>query len=244
MQAPDDKQEDQGIDIEDIVSLDSVREVFNDLLKQGDMNPTKLYALFDGMRKRMTEHNRSQEGYIPKEYIGFEVGITAYGHILDNGGTRAEALEFSRNVHDLTVEYMEAAKNRQYFYTRKTVEAFNDHPSQKTMLENGAMDKRALSQPQSINSQLGRLAKSKELSDTLETLKETDIRQQSEIETISGKLTVSETYIKELRELTGIKELSHKEIAKLLKDKGLKQKFVAEFLGRDVRTIRRWWNDI
>lgn len=242
----EDDDNDGSFDLEDMLDQSYTIDSFREFLEKspGEVDPSVVQGIKRMIDREFLEYKRSREDYIPKEYVGFEFAITAYQYILDNGGNREDALEFSRKIHDKSIEWINDVKNRPYFYTKKVVKKFDTHEEQKKMIANGTMDKSALMQRQSINQQLGRLSKSKQLSDTLEELKQSDKEQSKTIKNLTKTVTSSEIDITRLKELTGLEDIPPKDKAKILKNKGFNQKDIAEMTGKSLRTIKRWWKEL
>ena len=232
-------------DLENVVEVDYMMDCLKYFLDNStDPNNKKINGMFEGMRSLYREHKRASPEYLPKEYVGYKFALTAYEYILDNGGSREEALEHSRIIHEKTIEWINDVKNRPYFYTKRVVKTFDTHEEQKLMLSNGTMDKSALMQKQSINQQLGRLSRYKQISDTLEELKENDSQQKQAIGSLEDTVVSHEMDIDRLKEVNQLSEMSPKDKAIKLKAKGYTQKSISKMVGKSERTVRNWWKDI
>lgn len=216
----------------------------NRRIDEGEITMARLHSVFNDWRKTIAAKKQEDDDYIPTEYASFEFGMTAYRYILDNGGTHQEAMEYAREVHNMTTTLLDEVKHNPYFHSKEVVMEHDSHPEQIAMLLDKTMDKAALKGSHTVNQQLKRLSTSKGIHDTLEGLKKTDAEQQVEIDYLKGQSVTQDADLRILREINNIPEQSPKDKAKLLKDAGISQKKIAEFLGKDTRTIRRWWKDL
>lgn len=193
----------------------------HELVEEGVMTMAKLHVLHDKWKKCVIAKNKEEEGYVETSYASFEFGITAYRHILDNGGDHKEAMEYARDVHDMTTTLLEEVKHNPYIHSKEVVMAHDDHPEQKAMLKDKTMDKSALKSSTTVNQQLKRLSTSKSVHDTLEGLKKTDEQQQGEIDTLRMDSVTHKIDLERLREINNLKDLPPKIKAGLLNKKDL-----------------------
>lgn len=173
----------------------------------------------------------------------YEIGMTAYTYVLENGGSAEEAFEYSVTMHSKSIEWLNEIKNHPYYHSAKVVKGHDEHPQQRQMMENGTMDRSALKGSETVNKQIRKLSRYKRVSDKLESLEESDKHQQAQIDKLDADLGVHTTEIAELKRLTGSKGLSNKEKGEVLYRRGCTQKAVADALGVGLRTVKRWWKD-
>lgn len=191
----------------------------------------------------LNKAHRSSYGGETRETVPYEIGMTAYRYILENGGSAQEAFEYSVKMHDKSIEWLNEIKNHPYYHSKKVVEEHDNHPQQKIMLNNGTMDKSALKSSETVNKQIRKLSKSKKLSDEHEYLKGNDVKQQKEINKLKGVTTIHTKEIDTLQEISGVGRMSNKEKAYIMYLNGVTQKDVTEELEISIATVKRWWKD-
>lgn len=219
-------------------------QLASELIREGVVDIKDVYGLTDKMIAESVKRHRESDDYTPKEYVGLAFATTAYEYILDHGGSKEDAFEYAMEVHDKTEEWMRAVKNRKYYYAREVVNKHDNHPIQKAMLREDIMDRNALTTAGTINQQIGKLSKKRKLYDILNDLRNQVDEHERKIDLLTAKDVAKETYIKELREYTGLKDEDPKTMASQMKAMGCTQKTIAEVVGRTERTIRRWWSEL
>lgn len=231
-----------------------LHEVVDRLLHlQGcNVDMKKAFAISNMVAGKARDNLTSQEDYVQKEYISYELQFAAYTYILDCGATPEEALMYSTSL-DLPngvpegidpKEFIQEVKNRKSYHNKKVVQAADDHEEQKKMKENGTLCKKILKEASSANAQLRALHKQKTLSDTLEGLKEQSELQENKISNLEAKTSSTELDIKYLHEMQGLEGIPPKEKAAKLKADGHTQKVIAEALGISLPTVKRWWKSL
>lgn len=185
-----------------------------------------------------------QEDYTPKQYMDFEFVATAYQYILENGGKAEEALSYAADKLEKDYSFVEDAKNNKFFYTRNVVESHETHPKQKKMKKDKTMDKNYLNSSNTANQLTNRLSRAVYLQDQLDELRDTDTRQQIEIDKLKATTDTQEQNIQELQSVVGINTMTNKEKAIFLRKKGHTVKVIAENLGVSESSIKRWTKDL
>ncbi len=104
-------------------------------------------------------------------------------------------------------------------------------------------DKSALNKSETVNKQIRKLSRYKQVSDTLEGLKENDTHQQTEINRLKGSTDIHKREIDVLQEYSGVAKLDNKEKAYLMYSNGVTQKAVSDELGISIATVKRYWRD-
>ena len=188
---------------------------------------------------------KSKEGYVPKEYVGKEVGSTAYFKILDDVVTNAiDALKQAAEEHNKPDGWAEEVKNQKFYYAREVVVEADTHPKQKQMKRNKTMDRNSLTTSTTINQQLTRLKRQKDLSDVLDGLKGETTVLKEEVEGLKALTGDIGTDTDNLYEQLNISKLSKKEKASRMKAKGISQSAISRQLGIGIATVKRWWKVI
>lgn len=238
--------------------MDKMERLFNILKDRGlDPNDKSLHQLEKEIQQCRFFLYKNSPNYSPKDYVSFEEACTAYGYVLDNACPSEEALEVCRSEHDKDDNWLDDVKNRKFFYAKQVVASFDDHPVQKRMLKDGTMDKQALKGSGTINQQIRRLSQYRATQEKFDSLQQAydnltktilslDIRMEDikkrlrdvEIENIRQELI-----IRHMREMVDYQD-DPKHLAKIMKERGCTQREVAEEVGKDVRTIKRWWPDL
>jgi DNA-binding transcriptional regulator YiaG len=231
--------------------IQHIHTLLREGVDEGILDMKSVKALEGKNKDYMISKIKSGEDYVAKDYISFDIGYTAYIHILENGGTAQEALEHAAEVLKESMDIINSGKNNKFFYAKDVVESADEHPTQKQMMKNNTIDKSALKKSTSANQQLRKLAQYKSVDERLTNLEdklsvvEEDVEtHEDQLEDIEARLLLKEFEIESLKKLTGLEDIPPKEAAKIMKEKGFSQKKVAELLEKDIRTIKRWWKEI
>ena len=191
-------------------------------------------------KKSVANYNkwlRSEGLSSDKEYVGLDIAFDAYWLLLASGCSPLDALTQTAQDYGMDSDWVGRVKNNKFYYAKEVVAMADNIPEQKVMSDNGTLHKPSLNKASSVNNQLRTLHGQKKLSDTLERLKEDN-------KNTKKTVALHEADLEGLKQLTGMQELSPKERATILKQKGWTQEEIATAVGKTSRTIKRWWSDL
>lgn len=179
-----------------------------------------------------------------KEYLDLDQGIKAYSKILDTGITAQEALEYVAECYGKDTEWVEEVKKNNYLHATEVFYAHNDHKVQKAMKKDGSLRPKSLKDNPTPNHQLRELHEQRKLHQTLNELKEDSSKLKRDNTKLEANVIHIQTDLDKVKNDLNIGGLCDKEVAAKLKKAGIPQKVIADHLGINIRTVKRWWNDI
>lgn len=226
----------------DKLSKEQIISMYNDLIISGEISAQEFHKNEKLFKEQYIQQYMAKDDYIPKDRITTEMGYFAYIYILETGASAQEAFVHMAEHFGKTEEFIQTSKNLPHYPAREVYNRAEDHSQQKLMKSNNTLRTKTLTSAQTANRQLKELEVNKRVSDQLEELKETDKRQQQEIDRLNMSLNTTDADVHRLQVELNIEGLSNKEKALILKSKGYKQKAIAEHLGVSLRTIKNWWN--
>lgn len=173
--------------------------------------------------------------------ITWGIANRAYQYILEDNVTAKEALTFSAQDHEAELEEVLAEKSRYSGKLSGTIVKSNDtHPVQVVMKRQGKFNRQALKSTDTVWQMLNLLKDFREAYEDFLKLE----KALGDIKKLDGRVVVLEDELKDLQELLGVKSMTDKDKAALMKSKGFTQKEVGNALGKSLPTIKRWWKEI
>ena len=188
----------------------------------------------------------AQEFSDKERFLTWSIANSAYGIILNENVTAKEALVKASEVYGAEIEKVLAEKSKQSGKLAGSIVKNNDdHPVQMDMVKKKVMNRQALKNSKNVWQMLNLLVNFKEYYKSLLDLEDA-IRRISILELNDEKKQKSIEKLQEdvvnLKSVVGIEE-TKKEKAERMVSQGMTREFIAETLGVNVRTIRRWLND-
>lgn len=227
--------------------------MMSDIKKEfyGDMEDTLTQALsglsaaeqmiFARKAQSMARKNIADTAKDKESAITWVIANTAYQYILDYNVTAKQALTYSAQDHEAELEEVLAEKSRYSGRLSGTIVKSNDdHPIQVDMKKQGKMNRQALKSTDTVWQMLNLLKDFREAYEDFLKLE----KALEDIKKLDGRVIVLEDELKDLQELLGVKSMTDKDKAGLMKSKGFTQKEVGNALGKSLPTIKRWWKDI
>lgn len=230
--------------LETKLTKEQVVELYAELIYSGAVSPKEVHSNNKLFMEQYLHKHTSEDDYIPKERITKEIGYTAYIHILEEGSSAKEALLYAASIHGKDEDFIVSAKNLNHYPAREVFNQANNHKQQKLMRENDTLRVKTLTSANTANRQLKELEVNKRVSDQLEKLKAVDELQQEQINTLKVSSDSLDIELDAMQQILGIQGMSEKGMASHLKSRCYTQKQIADHLGKDVRTIKRWWKDL
>lgn len=195
-------------------------------------------------KKVLTKLNETLDDGTPKNYLDFDQGKTAYSKILDTGITAQEALEYVADCYGKDKDWVEEVKENNYLHAKAVVKSHKDHPVQKAMVKDGTFRTKALTVSKTPNHQLRELHSQRKLHSTLNELKGTTDLLTDKVDDLEVQTVIADVNMNTVLDLLGIDHLTAKEKASKLKAKGITQKKISEYLGVNLKTVKRWWGSL
>lgn len=210
-------------------------------MKQGLISRRQLEYLSKVSTRKLNE--LLSEGN-DKEYLNLEQGIKAYSKILETGITAQEALEYVAECYGKDQDWINEVKNNNYLHAKEVFYKHEDHVVQKAMAKDGTLRRKALKNSKTPNSQLIELHGQRKLHSTLNDLKDNNNKLYDKVEDLEATTVITESNVDTVMDILDIDRLTSKDKASKLKAKGITQKKIAEFLGVNIKTVKRWWSTI
>lgn len=220
--------------------INPINEYIRVYAEENSLTAKESLILCSQLVKDAKKRERNNPDYIPKEYVGRAIGLSAYIKILDSNCSITEALQYAASLAGESSEWVEEVKHRDYYYTKETVNSANYHPKQKEMVKNKMFYKAELVGCSTINQQLTRLKKYKDSHDSAQLCKISNKELRDELNRM--KIAQSSTNIDQdmLYYLLDIDKLPIKDRALKLKNIGYSNKEIAEHLKITIRTVQKW----
>lgn len=222
---------DNKIDIEEMDdSIATQLELFEQLPYQEKI---KQLSRFDKLKRK-----HGKEKYEDKESnLIYAIISVAYTHMLETNKGTEECLVHAATMYLKDIDSVLAEKSRNIgSMSRSVTNDHDDHPIQKDMIKRDKFNKRAVINSKNVLQLLNTLSSFRRAYTELLAL-ENDKRN------LRTDLDNALIDIEHLKDTMDITELSPKDRALHLSDRGYTQKEIAEILDKNVRTIRRWLNE-
>ncbi len=222
------------------VLSDEIKNRLDDLvddIERGNISESIVHAY----KKRLSmasasNRNSSQTEYKPR--LKEEMARVAYIKILEKGISPDDALSYIKEIWDVSDDFITQAKNNTFpraSTAKNIVKSCDDHPKQKSMRREGAMDRRSLSNSNTPNQQLRSLHYQVTQYNKIKQLE----KEVKELQTTTSENTIRLNTIEETLRRDNI-SMDKKDLCKYLYNIGHTQKELAIHFMVSVSTIRRW----
>jgi uncharacterized coiled-coil protein SlyX len=171
-----------------------------------------------------------------------EMGVDGMIHMLENKTTPSVTLEYVRQKHDKTVEWLAKTRGKR-FYTQAEIVKIVEEQKRDLIAEyknKGIYNKTLISNASTPYQQLNHLHHILTVNDRLDSLEERQMQQELLIAELSLRLTLTELNVELIDQQIGVSNSEKKRIAAEMSAEGIKQKDIADKLSVSTRTIIRW----
>lgn len=226
-------------------------------VEHGLTDTNKEWYLHKRLQQTLLDIKKLDPDYSHKLYASPSMGKTAYGHTLLSEKDLDEIYTLLCEHYNLTDSELSEIKSNKYYYTKDTVNHYDNEENnpvngitqeehkqavsiQKQLSKEGILNKRSINKASTLNQLLFDLRWYLKNLHRLTHLQEENTDLKSEVESLKATDVVHDNKIKRLEELTGIEQLSKKEQAILLDKANISSKVIASTLDVPYRTVRRW----
>lgn len=197
------------------------------------------------MLQRQAKKNRISDYSDVERHLTYAIASGAYKYVLEDSMSAKQALIAAAKDNQADIEKVLEEKSRQS--KRMNVRIIKQHaenPVQKDMKKERVFDTQAMKNSNNVWQMLKLLANFKHIYDSLKALEDSVAELKDQQHSMSVELAKAKADIEKLKQHTNMPTMTDKERARLLKGMGYTQKIIAEAVGKEERTIRRWWKDI
>jgi hypothetical protein len=142
-----------------------------------------------------------------------------------------ETFDYLKDLYDKSDDHVSSNKNRECFYVKRLVREADNHPIQKKLIREGVLHKNVLSSSSTLNQLYRRLSKFVQLYHRIH-----------EAQQVKSELLNEQ--VGNLQDCINFRHLPRKQKASIYKCLGLTQQQVADSIGVNLRTIKRWWSEL
>lgn len=190
-----------------------------------------------------SKRKSARENSDVEQHLVWSVASDAYTYMLTDNKTAKECLEYAARKHLKDIEKVFSEKSKKVgSLPRYIVREHDDHPIQKDMIKRKKLNKQSLANSKNIWQMLNTLSTFRTAYEELIRIEKAIRQLEDKHESVVIDLASAKAEIQYLKETTGLDEMEPKQKARYLKQLGYTQQQVADVIGKDVRTIRRWWN--
>lgn len=202
----------------------------------------KALGVLELSRKSVFSYAKASNEYVEKQYLTRELHEWLYECILDTGLSMKEAFALSVEVFEVTLEYLNDARNNVHAKGRmqEIVSIFDNNSVQRGMIKRGIVTKRELQGHKTPTGQLSRLHQGVKLYNTLTSLEDRVTDSEEVIRATKTSMSIVEEEVEILNKLNSTGISKERKIA-ICKENGLTQKETADKLGVSISTVKRGW---
>jgi len=171
-----------------------------------------------------------------------QMGVDGMIHMLENKTTPSVTLEYVRQKHDKTTDWLLKTRGKR-FYTQAQIVVMVEQQKKEMIAEyksKGIYNKTLITNATTPYQQLNHLHHIITVNDRLDNMETRQIQQELMIAELSLRLTLTELNVEMIDNRIGISNADKKNIAIEMSLENMKQKDIAEKLNVSTRTIVRW----